>query len=191
MRSSTRVIDRILTGLLGLGLIAGGGWLLAYRQGVRFTTDATHRLAPDVIARTPDQPWWQAAVVAAGVVLILLTAWLLVRHLRAPASKTVDTEHGGTVDLSRIADAVADDLARSDVIRRARARTLVERGHPVIRVSATVAPGAADDELATLARAAQHEVTRATNPDVRLQLLVNGEDASERRRERSAATTEA
>lgn len=189
MRSSTRVIDRILAGVLGLALIAGGAWLLAYRQGVAFTTEATHRLAPDVIAASPDKPWWQASVVAAGVLLVLVTVWLLVRHLRAPASKTVDTEDGGSVDLGKVAQAVADDLARSELIRRARSATLVERGHPVIRVSVTVAPGASDEELAALARAAQHEVTRATNPDVRLQVLINGEDTSDRRRDHAVAGT--
>lgn len=176
MRSSTRVIDRIIAGLVGLALIAGGGWLLAYRTGVRFTTDATHRLAPDLIAGAPDQPWWRSSVVGAGTVLVLLAAWLLVRHLRSSASKTVATEDDGTVDLTRIGEAVASDLARSELIRRARSTTIVERGHPVIRIAATIAPGASDNELAALARAAQNEVTRATNPDVRLQVLVNGED---------------
>jgi hypothetical protein len=99
-----------------------------------------------------------------------------VRHLRSSASKTVATEDDGTVDLTRIGEAVASDLARSELIRRARSTTIVERGHPVIRIAATIAPGASDNELAALARAAQNEVTRATNPDVRLQVLVNGED---------------
>ncbi|ADG76933.1 Alkaline shock response membrane anchor protein AmaP OS=Tsukamurella paurometabola (strain ATCC 8368/ DSM / CCUG 35730 / CIP 100753 / JCM 10117 / KCTC 9821 / NBRC 16120 / NCIMB 702349 / NCTC 13040) OX=521096 GN=Tpau_0286 PE=4 SV=1 [Tsukamurella paurometabola] len=176
MRSSTRLVDRFITLLTGLVLLGIGGWLLAYRLGERHIVSASQRLIPDKIADTPDSPWWNPAVGIAGVALVLLALWLLLQHLRTNTAKTVATAHGGTVDLTKVATAVAEDLSTSPLIRKARSTTIQHKDQPTIQVRVTIAPGAPVQELAELARAAQTEVTAATNPDIGLQLLVDSED---------------
>lgn len=178
MRPTTRVLDRVITGFVGLLLLAGGGWALAYRLGQRQVTDANRRISTKTIDDLPNQPWWPAVVGVTGAILVLVALWLLVRHLRSAASRTVVTDGGGTVELNRVADAVAADLTRNPLIRRARTATLVEKGRPLIRVSVTVPPEASVDELSALAVAARREVRAATNPEVGLQILVNDEDSS-------------
>ncbi len=173
MKPSTRVIDRVIAGLVGLVLLGAGLWALGYRLGQRTATDAGHRVSTAKIVDLPDQRWWPAVTGAAGVLLVLGSLWLLLRHVRITGSTTVLTDGGGTVDLGRIADAVAADLGRSPLIRRARAATAIANGRPVIRVSASAAPGAGTEDLAALAAAARDEVAAATNPDVDLQVLVN------------------
>lgn len=173
MKPSTRMIDRIVVGLVGLVLLGGGLWALGDRLDQRLAIDATDHISTSTIDRLPEQPWWPAVVGAAGVLLILVALWLLVRHLRGTASKTVVTEGGGTVDLDRVADAVAADLGRSPLIRRARSRTVLEKGRPVIRVSVSIAPDAPVHELSALAAAARRDVAAAAGPDVAFQVLVN------------------
>ncbi|WP_193560266.1 alkaline shock response membrane anchor protein AmaP [Tsukamurella sputi] len=184
MKPSTRVIDRLVAGLVGLVLLAGGLWALGYRLGQRTATDATHRVSTETVTRLPDEPWWPPVIGAAGVVLILGTLWLLVRHLRSASTRTVPTEGGGTVDLGRVADAAAADVARSPLIRRARPSTVVEKGRPIIRIAVGVSPDASVEELSALAAAARREVTAATNPDVGFQLLVNDRRGDKRLGER-------
>lgn len=181
MKPSTRVIDRLVAGLVGLVLLGGGLWALGTRLGQRTATDATERVSTATIVRLPDEPWWPPVVGAAGVLLILLTLWLLARHLRTSGARTVVTEGGGTVDLGRVADAVAADLERNPLIRRARASTAVEKGRPIIRITVGITPTASVEELSALAAAARREVIAATNPDVGLQLLVNDRRGGTRR----------
>ncbi|KXP01768.1 alkaline shock response membrane anchor protein AmaP [Tsukamurella tyrosinosolvens] len=173
MKGSTRVIDRILAGLVGLVLLGGGLWALGDRLGQRTAADAADRVSVPTIVHLPDQPWWPAVTGAAGAVLVLVALWLLVRHLRSSASRTAHTPGDGTVDLGRVADAVAADLGRSPLIRRARPSTVIEKGRPVIRVAVAISPGAPVDELTALAAAARHDVVAATGPDVAFQVLVN------------------
>lgn len=173
MRGSTRVIDRILAGLVGLVLLGGGLWALGDRLGQRTAADAADRVSVPTIVRLPDQPWWPAVTGAAGAILVLAALWLLVRHLRGSASRTAHTPGDGTVDLGRVAAAVASDLGRSPLIRRARPSTVIEKGRTVIRVAVAIAPGAPGDELTALAAAARRDVAAATGPDVAFQVLVN------------------
>ncbi|GAB3130739.1 hypothetical protein GCM10027289_15980 [Tsukamurella serpentis] len=180
MKTSTRVLDRLVVALIGIVLLGGGLWALGTRIGERYTTDATRRVSVEKITRLPDEPWWPTVTAIAGVLLILGALWLLIRHLHRPASRTLVTEGGGTVELGRVADAVTADLAESPLLQRARSSTVVDRGRPIIRVSAKVAPGVSADELAVLASAAGREVTAATNSEVGFQLLVNPERADNR-----------
>ncbi|MBS4102604.1 alkaline shock response membrane anchor protein AmaP [Tsukamurella paurometabola] len=173
MKGSTRVIDRLVAGLVGLVLLGGGLWALGDRLGQRIAADAADRVSVPTIVRLPDQPWWPAVTGVAGALLVLLALWLLVRHLRSAGSRTAQTPGDGTVDLGRVADAVAADLRRSTLVRRARPSTVVEKGTPIIRVAVSVAPDAPVDELAALAAAARREVAAATGPDVGFQVLVN------------------
>lgn len=173
MKGSTRVIDRIIAGVVGLLLLAGGLWALGNRLGQKVATDATGRVSVPTIVRLPDEPWWPAVTGAAGVVLVLGALWLLVRHLRSTTARTALTPGGGTVDLGRVADAVAEDLGRSPLVRRARATTRVEKGRPIVRVALAVTPDAPVDELTALAAAARDEVAAAAGPEVALQVLVD------------------
>lgn len=173
MRGSTRVIDRLITGLVGVLLLAGGVWALGDRLGQRNARAAADRVSVPTITGLPDQPWWPAAVGAGGVVLVLGALWLLVRHLHTAGSRTVPVPGGGTVEMGRVADAVAADLGRSPWIRKARASTRIEKGHPVIRVAVTVSPGASAADLSGLAEGARRDVAAAAGPGVTFQLLVN------------------
>lgn len=173
MKGSTRVIDRIVVGLVGFVLLGGGLWALGDHLGQRNAADAADRVSVPTIVRLPDQPWWPAVTGAAGVILVLVALWLLVRHLRSSSSRTASTPGDGTVDLGRVADAVAADLGRSPLVRRARPSTVVEKGRPIIRVAIAIAPGAPVDELSDLAAAAGRDVAAATGPDVAFQVLVN------------------
>ncbi|RDB47037.1 alkaline shock response membrane anchor protein AmaP, partial [Tsukamurella tyrosinosolvens] len=65
MKGSTRVIDRILAGLVGLVLLGGGLWALGDRLGQRTAADAADRVSVPTIVRLPDQSWWPAVTGAA------------------------------------------------------------------------------------------------------------------------------
>ncbi|WP_019202847.1 hypothetical protein [Tsukamurella sp. 1534] len=176
MKRSTRVLDRVIVGVIGLLFIGGGLWLVGYREGVAPAVTGAHRLRPRAIADAPQQDWWALAVGGAGVILVLLTVWLLLRHLRPATSVTVQRP-GGTVDIGRLAAAAADDLERHPAFDRARVAVRREGGRVVVRIKSRVDPAADVDELSRVAAAVRRELQAAAGPEVVVQVLAEPGDA--------------
>ena len=171
MTRTTQFIDRLLTALLGIVLLTGAAWLIGYGTHTRLARRAAAAVDPQAPARALEWPWLSGVLAGAGIAAILLGAWLLLVHLRPTSVRTLgDAE--GEVDLSRLADAAADDLARHPAVQSARAVTLREKGRPVVRVTVGVSPHTSTTEIRRLARQCGADIRRAANGDLDFQLLV-------------------
>lgn len=171
MTRTTQFIDRLLTALLGIVLLTGSAWLIGYGAHTRLARQAATAVDPQALARTLEWPWLSGVLAGAGVAAFLAGLWLLLVHLRPTSVRSL----GGTdgeVDLSRLADAAADDLARHPAVQSARAVTLREKGRPVVRVTVGVSPHTSTAEIRRLARQCGADVRRAANGDLDFQLLV-------------------
>lgn len=168
MTSVVRMVDRLVTAGVALALLVAGGWLIGYRVNLRAARESAERVQPVVLTHTAEWPWWPAAVGGAGVTAVLLGLWLLLLHLR-PAGVGGDA---GTANLDRIADAVAGDVGRHPAVQGAKARTRIERGRPVMRVTVEVAPDTPTAEVRRLARRCAADARRAAGADFEFQLLV-------------------
>lgn len=171
MTSVIRVIDRFLTATVAVAMLVTGAWLIGYRMNAQVAREAAARVDPDAVARIPEWPWWPATLGVGGVVAVLLGLWLVLLHLRPRAVRTVVGD-AGAVDLDRLADAAADDLGRHPAVQRAKAVTRTERGRPVMRVTAEVAPHTHSHDVRRLARRCEADARRAAGTDFEFQLLV-------------------
>jgi hypothetical protein len=130
--------DRAVVFLAGLALAALGCFLSAWRLGVVDVGAGAVRVA---FAGEVDRPWWPWVSAAGGVVLALLGFWWLATHRwprKAARVALVPRGRGLTADATSVADAAADALKSEAAVRKSSGTATIERGAPIITVSATV-----------------------------------------------------
>ncbi|WP_350276333.1 hypothetical protein [Kribbella sp. HUAS MG21] len=145
MRRGVIALDRTVGIAVALLLIAAGGLALAWWYGVLPG-------APDAVEITgPADPtgasWWPWATGAAGIVLVLLGLWWLLRHLPRRVNGRFELP-GPSQDGRLHADAhaavaaAARDLTRLPGIRDGSGRIVADRGQLVADLQCTLEPSA-------------------------------------------------
>lgn len=179
-----RTVDRVLTGLVGLVLLALGGSVLAIGFGASAPSWWLHDGPHDVLlsaterTRWRDAGWWWPVVIAALTVLLLLALWWLVAVVRRRRLSEVllDTGDGeGAVLRGRALETViAQEADRVEGVERSKVRLTGRRRAPATRVRLFLAPhvdpGTALDDLTTraLAHARDSADLRALPAEVHL-----------------------
>ncbi|GAA0903396.1 alkaline shock response membrane anchor protein AmaP [Streptomyces thermoalcalitolerans] len=146
------IVNRVLTGLIGLVLLVAGGSVLAVGLGVRPPSWWIHQGRHDVLLTAAERTrwrgtgWWWPGVLAALAVLFLLALWWLIAVLRRrrPAEVLVDTGDDGQTVLRgpALADALAADAERLDGVARAHVRLTGRRTAPAAQVRLLLEPHA-------------------------------------------------
>ncbi len=168
MSRATLAVDRILTVLLALLLIAAGLAGVAWWSGRIVAMPP--RLDLSGLDWVPRQAWWPWALGVLGVLLLLLgLRWLVghlpdrgVSHLNLPGS---NRQGRLMVEASTVASTAAEVLQATPGVRSARGSIQRDRGQLVARLDATiergadlkVVAGAADDVSAQLRRVLQRD----------------------------------
>ncbi|MGN2641730.1 alkaline shock response membrane anchor protein AmaP [Nocardia takedensis] len=143
-------LNRTLLGLLGVLLLAAGGFLVAAHYGRLRDIDAGAPLVPGTAA-PPTWVFW--AVLAGAVILGLLSLrWLAAQLFRLPRPVTWRTrpaESAGTTVLASATAAapVAADIETYDGVRSATAWLGGERSAPELHLIVTAEPAADVAEL--------------------------------------------
>lgn len=181
MTPTLRFIDRFLTGLVGLLLVGGAAWIIGYAVHYRPARQAAGRVDTAAVAALPNASWWPIAEAAVGVALILAGAWWVLAHLRSSSVRTIPTGLGA-VDLTRLADAAAEDLGRHPDVQSAKAVTATVRRQPVVRITVGVTTGTSAELIRRLARRCGADIRRAAGADVQFQLLIKPVSADKARR---------
>ncbi|MET8945507.1 alkaline shock response membrane anchor protein AmaP [Streptomyces sp. NPDC004542] len=187
MRTVLRAVDRTLTGLVGLLLIALGGSVLAVGLGVRPPSWWIHTGRHDVLlshaerTRWQDAGWWWPAVLAALALLVLLALWWLTAVLRRRrlAEVLVDTGDGeGALLRGRALEGVlAADAERQEGVAHTHLLLTGRRTAPRVRVwlrlEPDVDPGTVLHELTAqaLARARESAGLAGLPAEVRLRTV--------------------
>ncbi|MFB6956493.1 alkaline shock response membrane anchor protein AmaP [Streptomyces sp. NPDC056309] len=182
-----RIVNRVLTGLIGLVLLVGGGSVLAVGLGVWPPSWWIHRGRHDVLLSTAERTrwreagWWWPAVLAALAVLVLLALWWLVAVVRRRrlGEVVVDTGDGGAALLRgrALEGVLAADAEQQDGVAGAQVRLTGRRGAPRTHVQLLlephVDPGAALDHLTGRALAHARDSARlaALPAEVRLRAV--------------------
>jgi hypothetical protein len=145
-----RTVNRVLTGLVGLVLVVGGGSVLAVGLGVEPPSWWVHDGRHDVLLsdaqreRWRDDGWWWPTVIAVLAVLVLLSLWWLsaVLRRRRLTEVLVDTGDGeGALLRGRALEGVlAGEAGQLDGVERADVRLTGRRGAPEARVRLLLAP---------------------------------------------------
>lgn len=129
MSAVLRTVNRVLTGLAGLVLLALGGAVLAVGFDAPAPSWWVHQGPHDVLlsdaerTRWRDAGWWWPVVIAALAVLLLLALWWLVavvrrRRLTEVLVDTGDGE-GATLRGRALEEVLAGEADRVDGVERA------------------------------------------------------------------------
>lgn len=142
MKRRTATVDRLLTLLLGTGLVCAGAGLIAWRRRVGFVRRWLARSDRDFYLQAPHQGWWDFALAGVAVLALLAGVWLLAANLRPNRYSTIalgnSTGHETTVvAAAQVASAVAATLARDPAITDASGIAVIDRGRPTLRFTVT------------------------------------------------------
>ncbi|NEC88225.1 alkaline shock response membrane anchor protein AmaP [Streptomyces sp. SID12501] len=151
-----RIVNRVLLGLTGLGLIVIGGSVLAVGLGSRWPTWWIHDDRHDVLLSNAerthyrDAGWWWPAVLVVLAALVLLSLWWLAAVLRRRrlTEVLVDTGDGeGALLRGRaMENAIAGEAARLEGVQRAHVTLTGRRTAPEARIQLLLQPHAAPGE---------------------------------------------
>ncbi|MET9667964.1 alkaline shock response membrane anchor protein AmaP [Streptomyces sp. NPDC006475] len=170
-----KTANRVLLGLLGLGLFAlGGGALLGgldlqRRWGFDVPGWWPFRGPDDVVlgvegrTRWREEGWWWPAVIAALVVLLALLLWWLLAQLRKDrlGQILVDSKDGATTQLNghALENVMEEEVQTLDGVSRAHVRLTGRRTAPVARVRLWLEPDGEPEQI--LGRLSRETLTRA------------------------------
>lgn len=137
----TAPIDRTITLLVGLALVAGAAAVVAWREDI-LISDPTLDLS--WLSERFDEVWWPWTVGIAGGLLVLFGLALAIAHLPRRAVSVVRAsgshDEAGLVDSEVLVSTVRDRILEIDGVRSARGRIRRERRQLVMSFVVTVDP---------------------------------------------------
>ncbi|GAA5041942.1 hypothetical protein GCM10023259_011160 [Thermocatellispora tengchongensis] len=144
--------NRLGLTLLGLVLLAGGGYALARGLGAFGALRAMERIAgPREIVFFARSPWiWWVIAAVALILALLALRWLLVQARRdAPTGLRLAEGPGGVteVESSGVANALESDVTEHPAVLRARAAVTGTGAEPGVRLRMVADEEAPVDEL--------------------------------------------
>lgn len=158
-------LDRVVTLLSGIGLLALGCFLVAWQQRI---------VSPRIeLANYVQAWWWPWACAATGLVSVALGCrWLAAHRYPRKASRVslAARTYDFTADADCVATAAAAALGQETGVVKARGSAVIERGQPTVTLTAVVParrgiqPGiaAADRTAQTVGRMLGEEVAVRT-----------------------------
>lgn len=185
MHRRTTRLNRVVFVLLGLVLLAAGGFLLARHFDWIDRLPSSERIYSRSEARwLHDHHWfWYAVVAAAAVIGLLALRWLLVQpridRLRTLRIEDDGEQRGRTVMAGDvIADAVEEDIEDLHGVARARVIVIGSPDAPELVVRVAAQPGAdlaeIHDRVVTDALAAARLALDAEDVPAQIHLMVSG-----------------
>ncbi|MGW0841255.1 alkaline shock response membrane anchor protein AmaP [Streptomyces sp. NPDC002787] len=169
-----KTVNRVLLGLLGLGLFAlGGGVLLGGLDLQRhwnfgmpgwwpFRGPADVVLGVEGRTQWREEGWWWPTVIAVlAVLLVLLLWWLLAQRGHRLGQVLVDSEDGEASRLNgrTLENAIEEEAQALDGVSRAHVRLAGRRTAPTARVRLMLEPHA--DPALTLGRLSRETLAHA------------------------------
>lgn len=167
MKTSTSVVDRLILLVAAAAALAYATWAI--------TTYFRHPLHEDIarVARTaewpklPDMDWWLGALVLGTVISALLGLFLLVANLRthglnAVRSPLTSSRGKITLQLGKIAKAMADDLSGIKHVRRVSHRLFNDNGIPTLELTVTADASASLADITQQLRTTEADLRAAT-----------------------------
>lgn len=174
MSRLTLAVDRIVTLLIGLVILATGLYALLWWQGR--LTNMPARVHTSVLNDVTAHAWWPWAVGVGGVILVAIGLRWLAAHLprrSLPAFRLPGSAARGRLEIesSAVADAAARELSAMPGVRSVRARLVQDRGQDVLSIRGQID---SDADLVALGHAADaisgHVAQAAARDDLRCRI---------------------
>ncbi len=168
MRTSAAATARILCGLMALALLVVGGGTLCWHWHVAWVRDRIDHVDQAWFTRAPQASWWTwslagLAVVAAAAGIAALVALLRPNRI---GDLTVPSTGSGriTLNINKIAQAAASELAADRRVRQATGRALNDGRREVLRITASIDALIAPSDLDELLRGVTARTRTALGP---------------------------
>lgn len=170
MNRATSALDRVVVTLIGLVLLLGGAWTVAWSQGWLPAGWWSPRgfLVGPVPREWSGADWWPGALLVGGALLTVLGLVWLVRHFRSQgveALSLVGDPHGGNlvVEGGALASGAAAALEDGgDDVTRARGSLVERHRRLVVDLTASVRRDADLVAVGRLCDRVADDVARAT-----------------------------
>lgn len=184
MTRSTVAMDRLVTAVVGLILVALGVALLIWNTSL-FTGIPEMITSPGLVDAS-ESNWWPWAVAAVGVILVLLALrWLFAHSPAARVNRTTiatarddgDSENAtpgrSTADIAAIASAAARALEAHTAVVKASGKAVVERRQRTLIIDATAtSPELIGDAAMAADRVAREAVTMIGDDSMATRTLI-------------------
>ena len=170
MTRTAVTLDRVASFVIGALLLAAAA--LAILWSLDRLSGAPRELSAGPVLDASGQGWWPIALLAGGVLLVLVgLRWLAThRPARRISDFTLSTPGGDqhfTADLGSLADATAVAVQAHPAVRSAKAVAIEDRGRPTVVVRATVdSTSRLDDVVTAVDEAASTAATMLGDGDV-------------------------
>ncbi|MEH3153786.1 MAG: hypothetical protein PGN29_00040 [Gordonia paraffinivorans] len=133
-------VNRLITFLLGVVFIVVGAVAIAWELKIQQVRDQLDKIDLSWFDRTPDQSWWLYVLIGIAVVGILVGLLLLGMNSRPRRTGPVvlpGSDESGTLSVnpSKIAAAVADDLERHRLVTSTRSRAVDDRKRKMLEIT--------------------------------------------------------
>lgn len=170
MKSGLVGLDRVLSAVLGIALIAGGLLVVAWCAEVDIVRDLFGHADQQWYTDAPKQNWWPWALAAAAAGGMVLGGWLLLANVRPNRSGALELPTGAavgtaTVEAGKLAEATATLLRRAPEVEDAHGVAVDVRGGRTIRLTFTAKPDVPLEHLRRLAEKARTDIGRAIESD--------------------------
>ena len=139
-------LDRIIVLVIGVALLAAGGYIIAWDAGVKLIRTWVSRLDRPRLLGIPEEDWWHWVLTGTFAVCVVVGLGLLSLNLGRRRTRAVELQHteSGTdvsVDLGPVASGVASELGQLPGVRNTKSRATVDRGLPTLSIVVTADPG--------------------------------------------------
>jgi hypothetical protein len=180
MSRATIAVDRLVTFILALALLASGAGAAVWGTDRVSPLSGSLHFAP--VAEATTKTWWPWAAGAGGVVLVLLGLRWLLSHLPRRGIgpvKLTGTGRGGRLeaDAGSAATAAAQVFEATPGVRSAHGTMMHERGHILARLNVTIEPHADLTQISEAADRISAQLRHVLGRDdltCRIQLRVGG-----------------
>ncbi|GAA2058953.1 alkaline shock response membrane anchor protein AmaP [Williamsia deligens] len=159
-------VNRLITFLLGAVFIVVGAGAIAWELKVRQVRDQLDKVDLSWFERAPREGWWLYVLIGIAVGGILIGLLLLALNSRPRKTGAVvlpGSDASGTLSVnpSKIAAAVADDLERHRLVSSTRSRAVDDRKRKLVEVTVVADADRDFAELAELVGRAEQQVAAA------------------------------
>ena len=159
-------VNRLITFLLGAVFIVVGAVAIAWQLKVQQVRDQLDKIDLSWFDRAPDESWWLYVLIGIAVGGILVGLLLLLMNSRPRKTCSVvlpGSDASGTLMVSpaKIANAVADDLARHRLITSTRSRAVDDRKRIMLEVTVEAESTRDFAEIAEVVGRAEQQIAAA------------------------------
>ena len=166
MRRSTAGADRLITFLIAVVLIVGGLLAILWRCDISWAKTVFAHAEPRWYQDAPQQTWWDWALAGVTIATFALGLWLLMVNLRPNRLGDVTlagTDPVGALSVSpqQVGNAVVTDLERTPEIRSASAKTTIDRGQRMLRITLKSDPDVPLHRLRSIAADSARQIDAA------------------------------